>query len=426
MVIINGYTVHNSRKNEVIEELEQFFKDNMDADVYVDDYFFLGLSLIVEFQCASDRRLILQRKSNLKDFRGGNIYINEYTPITTLEKRKRERQIIQQLDEVAKDQQVNINVEYTHAGLTVQGVPYRKQVVPPSPKDLVELDLQDLDHILHLNMIKGKQVVHENSKFQAFIASATTHQQIRQFYMKLKLTRPTARHIVCAYVIPGPVHTSCDFHDDGEPGSGRILLQYLLDNNIKDKVIFVVRKYGGVKIGSSRFSCYKQAVDSAFREEFESSTCSIETTMAPPPTRRPRNLQQTTSTPQQHRLQMTAPPATSTQQHSSSNQRSNAIPSHYPRGGSSYRGGSYRGRNNYRGGPRNRSHNRGVSGRGNRSGNSWAPIRKPYGSTQQNTRTSRYDQFVQENLQQTLRQFNFSNPTNSLTLNEQSLHTQSN
>ena len=70
-----------------------------------------------------------------------------------------------------------------------------------------------------------------------------------------------ARHIVCAYWIDGPAHTSQDFCDDGEPGAGRALLEILRNQNMKNKVIFVTRKYGGVKMGSSRFECYRAAAE---------------------------------------------------------------------------------------------------------------------------------------------------------------------
>ena len=57
-----------------------------------------------------------------------------------------------------------------------------------------------------------------------------------------------------------------DFCDDGEPGAGRHLLDYLEKNDLKARVIFVARKYGGIRMGPDRFTCYKQAAELAIQE----------------------------------------------------------------------------------------------------------------------------------------------------------------
>ena len=63
-----------------------------------------------------------------------------------------------------------------------------------------------------------------------------------------------------------------DFHDDGEPGAGRILLDLLERHNIRQKVIFIARKYGGVKMGTDRFLCYLNAAKSCLNINEEDST----------------------------------------------------------------------------------------------------------------------------------------------------------
>ena len=434
MIVISGYRVTNSKKADVLDELERLFLDHLDLEVYVDDYFFLGLSTVVEFQSAADKRAVLQRKGRLRNVMNGKIYINEYTPIVTMEKRKREKQIIQKLDEVAQEQKIDIDIAYTQAGLTIQGTPYRKQITPPTPKDLVNLDVKELEHILHLKMVKGKQVVHENSKFQAFLADVTTHGQIRQYYTKLKLTRPTARHIVCAYVIPGPVHTSCDFHDDGEPGSGRILLQFLEERNLRDKVIFVVRKYGGVKIGSSRFACYRQAATSALNEELDSSSCSIETKMAPSTTNKSSRQ---TSTPRQSippHAHSATPNGINTHRFNQQTQDSPPLAAAQRSQHNNHKGNQYQPNRQYNTSrpkyQRNENHRsttgsaRGRRGRGSYRGGTGQlrSTMQPQGGRNRDpvqhhnrNRGSRYQQFMRDNMQETYDQFNFSNPINRLT-----------
>ena len=66
----------------------------------------------------------------------------------------------------------------------------------------------------------------------------------------MRLCYPTARHIICAYNLPGEKHHRYKgYCDDGEHGAGAKILQYLLDNNLLCRVIFVTRIYSGVKLG---------------------------------------------------------------------------------------------------------------------------------------------------------------------------------
>ena len=88
-----------------------------------------------------------------------------------------------------------------------------------------------------------------------------SHDQIDELYLKMKMIQPNARHIVCAYWIDGfePISQAQDYHDDGEPMAGRQLLDILIKDNLKNRVIFVARRYGGIKMGPERFDCYKKA-----------------------------------------------------------------------------------------------------------------------------------------------------------------------
>ena len=112
---------------------------------------------------------------------------------------------------------------------------------------------------------KGTEFFKDKSKFTAYMAKVTSYQQIRDVYMKLKLLHNTSRHVVCAYWIQGPAYNSRDFHDDGEPGSGRVLLDLLEKNDLINTAVFVIRRYGGVKLGAERFSLYIKAASDVLK-----------------------------------------------------------------------------------------------------------------------------------------------------------------
>ena len=385
MVIMSGRQLQSSKKDDGIEELETFFKNKLDIEVMIDDYFFLGQSIVIELQCMADKRAVMSSKHLLNNLQA-KIYINDYIPIATSEKRRREKQIIRDLEEVAKAEKTEIKVEYTKAGLTVQGEPYRKRVSPPTPRELMQLSVEELEEILQTRMRKGNVVVSEGSRFTAYYADAQTHQQIRRMYMKLKLTKTTAKHIVCAYIIPGAIHTSRDFHDDGEPGSGRVLLQLMEEQQMTNKVLFVVRRYGGVKLGALRYECYRRAALSAVQDDLNASSSStagaaqteISVTNTTQKTfsrggmrGRRGNRERPPAAPYTSRLsQPRAPP----QQHYSQRANTN-FPPHQQRGG-------------------------GHSDRGARS------------STQRGRRDNRYERLIQSSSPKNNTEYSFSNPLN--------------
>ena len=57
-----------------------------------------------------------------------------------------------------------------------------------------------------------------------------------------------------------------DFCDDGEPGAGRNILNTLMYNSYNNVVVFVARRYGGIKMGANRFECYREAALTALKE----------------------------------------------------------------------------------------------------------------------------------------------------------------
>ena len=257
MVIISGLELPKTKKEENVERLQAFIEENLGIRVVVDDLYFIGNSspkaIVCEFQSCRDKRLVIKFKYLLKNYRdnGRKVFINDYVPISTQEKRRREYKIIADIEgELGVDpnnsEEVETGIQYTKNGLTIHGSPYRKRVIPPTPKQMLDLDPKQLETILNIKTKKGQEIKMDKSVFIPYAANVRSHQEVRDIYTKLKLVQPEARHIACAYWIHGPTHTSRDFHDDGEPGSGRVLLDVLEKNELKETAVFVVRLYGGV------------------------------------------------------------------------------------------------------------------------------------------------------------------------------------
>ena len=90
----------------------------------------------------------------------------------------------------------------------------------------------------------------EKSKFIGLLFPLNNEEQFKEILKGLQKEHKKARHIVYAYRI-GTKSKSCD---DGEPKgtAGRPLLELLHKKDLNNLVLFVVRYFGGIKLGAGR------------------------------------------------------------------------------------------------------------------------------------------------------------------------------
>lgn len=88
------------------------------------------------------------------------------------------------------------------------------------------------------------------STFISFLYPSNSKDEVNDILSKLRKEYPKARHICYACNVKDYVHSS----DDGEPSStaGKPLLQILTMNNLINASLFVVRYFGGTKLGAGR------------------------------------------------------------------------------------------------------------------------------------------------------------------------------
>ena len=243
-IILSGLSF-NSKKEDRRNELSLFFGDVFSLNPCIEDSYLLGKKqprpVVITFDSYADKQVIMQKKRCLSEYEGEGgrgIYINDYVPTQLNEKKKRERDVIR----TAKLE--NVSTEYTVQGLKVGEELYKKKIEAPDPCDILDLDPDKIDEVLSLDIDKGDPYRIHGNTFIPYGAAVRTHAQIRRFYMKMRLMYARARHVVCAYTIPGPKHHCQDYVDDDEHGAGRAILQLLQQSEIEHKVIFVVHFCG--------------------------------------------------------------------------------------------------------------------------------------------------------------------------------------
>lgn len=118
------------------------------------------------------------------------------------------------------------------------------------------------------NTIKGVAegyYTEKRSKFYAFAHHVSTVDEVKELQAFYRKKYYDARHVCYAYRL-GPDGAEFRANDDGEPSStaGKPILGAMLSADITEVVIFVIRYYGGVNLGTGGLIvAYREAATDA-------------------------------------------------------------------------------------------------------------------------------------------------------------------
>ncbi|MGV2392506.1 UNVERIFIED_CONTAM: YigZ family protein [Campylobacter lari] len=98
---------------------------------------------------------------------------------------------------------------------------------------------------------KPKLYENKKSKFYSYLFEISSKDQINDLREILLKEHKKARHICYAYHLSIGDINSSGFDDDGEPSgtAGRPIKELMQKRNINNCVIFIVRYFGGIKLG---------------------------------------------------------------------------------------------------------------------------------------------------------------------------------
>ena len=107
----------------------------------------------------------------------------------------------------------------------------------------------------------------KKSKFYGYMLECTSEQEIKEVLEKLKKEHKKATHICYAYRLKTPFAEKAV--DDGEPSgtAGRPILNVLQKRDLQNVCVFIVRYFGGIKLGAGGLvRAYTKATSMATRE----------------------------------------------------------------------------------------------------------------------------------------------------------------
>ena len=94
------------------------------------------------------------------------------------------------------------------------------------------------------------EIIEKKSKFYGYLLECNSEEDIKKALSFLQTEHKKATHICWACRIKSPFYEKAV--DDGEPGgtAGRPILSVLQKKDISNVCVFVVRYFGGVKLGA--------------------------------------------------------------------------------------------------------------------------------------------------------------------------------
>ena len=98
-----------------------------------------------------------------------------------------------------------------------------------------------------------------------YTVSTESTDVIQNAYYKVRFLHPSASHVICAYILPSDGLFAMDYCDDGEHGAGRTLLKFMQQHEMTCRAIFIVRYFGGKKLGPKRHECITRAAVAVMR-----------------------------------------------------------------------------------------------------------------------------------------------------------------
>lgn len=264
-IVITG--IDEKAKESTIQVFNNFVQDKLEIMELLPakQAFRLGTGknrpLLVELHHPeNDKRKIFQNVRKLKgkmNGKGTPYFITDHLPEEMNETRRRTNDLVSANKKKSEEQRQNMEVR--KGQLFINGNLYEKKIQTPNARQLFKPDQKMMDLADEIDMVKGKTVMEEKSKFLAYAAAVHTEEDIQAAYLKVKTKFSDATHVVCAYRLQnGDSPILEDYQDDGEFAAGRTILKALEKEGLKNIVVFMIRYYGGKHLGSRRYEIFKE------------------------------------------------------------------------------------------------------------------------------------------------------------------------
>ena len=265
MFVLSGFEA-SSKKYICRQQLEAFLHNEMGTSGEIDDFYFVGSGvekpkdIVITMQSIQKKKEIFRNVSKVKNYvnsMGKKYMFRDFLTVKQNDMRKRCQEAA---DRMMEEEDMNQQEITLHQGkMFVGDNEFKPEVVPPDPTHVLQIPMQKLNEIMMIPVQRGPLVQHKGNNFIGYLVSAGNTRQVQDAYMKIRLSHAEARHIICAYNVPGiDVIQNANHCDDEDYGASQALLELLVKNKLNNRAVFVVRNCGE-KLYEERIPTYIRA-----------------------------------------------------------------------------------------------------------------------------------------------------------------------
>ena len=205
---------------------------------------------------------ILSNAKNLKDKKNSldeEFYINKQLPEKITEQNREIRETVKEQKEKDKNLPTKdkAKIEIREKQVFFDGVKVKKHLQPPKPMEL--FPSADFDKLEKIKLSSSDVESDEGSDFQAYAFKTGQILEVQRAYRKVRALHPSATHVIGAYFL----RSGEGYQDDGEFSAGHKLLKNMKTYATINTAVFVVRAYGGTKLGYRRHDKIQQVAKQA-------------------------------------------------------------------------------------------------------------------------------------------------------------------
>ena len=283
MIILSNFEVDYEDKVTSRRQLDDFLNGEMEANVEIDDFYYIGQSkeIVIILQTVQQKKLIFKNIDKIKNYvnaHGKKYRFRDFKTTKQIEVSKRSQQIADACMEIEEVDREDVVVQGN--SIYIGETRFEEKVEPPEATSVLSLSLQQLNHIMNIQLQKGEAIHKEGNTFIGYSICVKTTQQIKDVYMQLRLNHANARHIVCAWHIPSArKYEEWGHCDDQDYGSSTEIMKMMQQNGIENRVVFVVRKCG-MKLNAERYQMYKEAAKEVINKFPENEICKSQQNIA--------------------------------------------------------------------------------------------------------------------------------------------------
>ena len=267
-------------RTELISKVKTLFKESMEMPdsalsvVKVVNAFRQGVkgarerNVVIKLEHAEQKFTVLKYAKNLKGKTNPKkqlIFVKEDLDPEAAERRNYLQMLRKEnnaLDE--EDEKKLTQLKIYKDNIIANNEPVVKHIHSPQVADMLRMTDEEIQEVRAVKVVAAEEHTEKGSEYYTYVQKVKTSKEVQKGLLKIRLKHGDATHVSVGYRLDGATGPyRQEGHDDKEYGAGRTILKVLKQKELVNIAVFVVRYYGGVKLGGRRYKILESLTEAS-------------------------------------------------------------------------------------------------------------------------------------------------------------------